>query len=575
MDKEAIVPALCESHRTGHLITFGPVRSGRCCFLTFRAFGSHSLGALLGYASSVLLLSGSLLTAQAVDQFQSVTLLDAVQSALQRHTEVAIKREQVHVSEALHEQSSAIFDDLLNAGVSHNRYYVPYTALEGLLVAEQFYPLVPIPSGSYQDFSTLQVSDTRLLPDGITISPIYSQTHFVANDSPPDIAGINTTHADMQIVFPLLAGRGRMVTTAQERATGMEVNATQLDLRQTLADLIFGACTNYWNLVAAQASLVVAKDSEKRGLNLVEDVRALIDGDREPRSNLNNVLANLEERRATRVQAEQHVVDVRQALAVAMGLGENGRPRTLNAIEEFPLIPAPGSIHDDAETIQRYIEVALSRRADYQAGVKRVNESRVLREAAERNLLPHLDLTVQAGYSGIAQGRQLGAFLSSPATNVQGLDLIASLNYRFPLGNHAAKGALAQTQAQLQQTDLQRAEIGRDIAVAVVHDLRSIQNALAAYQRARAGVDYYRSGLQAEEEKLALGVGSVVDILTVEDRLTTSLQSVVQAQLNYFLAIAQFRYTTGAFIPLTGPEAVMSGETLTTFPVDLSAEHGQ
>ena len=533
--------------------------------------------ARLCIATCALLACSCLVLAQTnPDLVQSVTLLDAVRSALTLHTQVGIKRAQVQISEALNQQASAAFDDVFDAGLSHNRYYEPFTSAEAVLIAEQFTPLIPVPSGAYQDFSTLQVSDSRLLRDGISISPSYSQTHFVGNDSPSNFLGINTARVGVQITFPLLAGRGRLVTTAQERATGIEVNGTELDLRQTLSDLIAGASNNYWNVVAAQSSVIVARDSEKRGRTLVDDVQALIEGDQEPRSNLNNALANLEDRRATRILAEQHLIDARQSLALAMGLGVEQSPRyELDAQEDFPEIPPAGSVKDDAESIRHYIEVALSRRADYQASRKRVVESQVLRDAAKQNVLPRLDLTVQTGYSGISQGRQLAAYLESPGTNIQGADLMAGLNFRLPVGNRAAKAAFAQSQGQLRQAELTQAEIGRDIAIAVVHDLHSIQNALVRFERARAAIGYYRSGLQSEEDKLTLGIGSVVDILTVEDRLTTALQNVVQTQLDYFQSIVQFRYTTGTLIPLTGPEAVVDSATLTTFPSGISSEQPQ
>jgi outer membrane protein TolC len=45
-----------------------------------------------------------------------------------------------------------------------------------------------------------------------------------------------------------------------------------------------------------------------------------------------------------------------------------------------------------------------------------------------------------------------------------------------------------------------------------------------------------------------LGVGSLIDVLTMEDRLTTALRNEVSANMAYALALAQLRAATGTIV---------------------------
>jgi outer membrane protein TolC len=64
-------------------------------------------------------------------------------------------------------------------------------------------------------------------------------------------------------------------------------------------------------------------------------------------------------------------------------------------------------------------------------------------------------------------------------------------------------------------------------------------------------VKEYQEAMQGAREKLRLGAGSVIDLLTVEARLTTSQLELVNANLAYALAIVRLRYTTGTML---GPD---------------------
>ena len=126
------------------------------------------------------------------------------------------------------------------------------------------------------------------------------------------------------MTVPLLRGRGRDVVAATETAAGIEVEASLLDLNQTISSLLSNTASSYWNAVGAAKNLKVAQGSEERGRIYVENVQTLIAAGRVPEAEIHQVNANLATRSAARIAAEQSLH--RGAPATGPGDGYEHRP---------------------------------------------------------------------------------------------------------------------------------------------------------------------------------------------------------------------------------------------------------
>jgi outer membrane protein TolC len=78
--------------------------------------------------------------------------------------------------------------------------------------------------------------------------------------------------------------------------------------------------------------------------------------------------------------------------------------------------------------------------------------------------------------------------------------------------------------------------------------LEGLRNAARQLTAVGESVRQFNTALDNERAKYRLGVGSLVDVLTVEDRLTGVLTSQVQAELLYAIAIARLRQATGTVV---------------------------
>lgn len=482
---------------------------------------------------------------------QTVTLLDAVQSTIAHHPTLEIARQQVNVQDGVVLQEAAAFDGVLQAGTDRSRVYVPSAG-----PADFGGFLTPV------DVSQLGASYARLLRSGVSVRGSVDLERGLQSS---DLASARTA---VEVDLPLLRGRGTRVNTSREAASGIQAAAARLDVQHTTAVLMTRVVSSYWDLVAAQRTFVVAAAAADRGQLLVDSMRALVDGDQIPRADMASALANLADRTASRFAAGQGQIEARQQLILDMGLRSGDMPATVT-LDDFPAIATLPSDFGDAATVDRLVRAALDDRADYRAAQLRVKAAEVLRESAANALQPQVDLTFNVGYTGISEGGLLARYFAGLGTQVRGPDLTTGVNYKFPQQNRLARGQFAAADAAYREAQSQLVDVERTVASAVVSSASALGNSIQRLEKAREAVQAFEAALQGEHDKLALGVGSIVNILTIEDRLTAASTSEVAAWQAYGRALVQLRFATGSLVPLDRAAGVPSESTFTTLPLAL------
>ena len=472
----------------------------------------------------------------------TIGLLDAVQSTLARHPLLEVQRQQVEISRALKQQRSADFDTLLRLTTTQSRTNTPLTEIERNSGAA---------SGVSADTFTVNDLDLtgtahRLLRSGLTIGPTVVMNR--ATDNLQNTDGVNRARVSFDVNVPLLRGKGRDVVTAPETAAEIEVQASLYDLNQEIADLVLSTATSYWQYVASLRQLQIIAESEARGQEFVDAVTTLVQADKLPRSEINQAQANLAGRIAGRIAVEQQATEARSNLALAMGLTPEQLAQLPPPADDFPdgLNQPPPSL--SPERFRSLIGLALTRRADYLAAEKTREAADVIRRSVSDRLRPQLDLTISGGYSSLREGRRPYEFLVSPFERMKGPNAVVGFRYAVTPANNLARGQVAEAEASYQQALLFRTERGRVIASGVVNALTAIFTGVNRLNRANEAVTAYQAALEGERDKLRLGVGSTIDILTIEGRLTEALLDFVSAQQAYAVSLVQLRYAGGLLV---------------------------
>jgi outer membrane protein TolC len=490
---------------------------------------------------------------------QSITLLEAVQSTLNNHPQLKIQQAQVELNRGIREQNSGLFDSLVLSRFTQLHNDIPLTRADQLLAQQAGLAL----NHDVTDLSGYVFQVDKLFRNGIEITPVFQLNRDVDILAPH--TGVNTSALSLVINIPLLRGRGRKAVAAREEAAAREVEASLFDLDQVMAQLIANTASSYWSLVAAQKQVAVAMEAETRGRTYLDNVKALVDADQVPRNDMNEATANLASRSATRIAAEQQLATARQQMAFNMGAAAAKMLTGVDATEDFP---ATGQTPpaDTLTSLEYFLQEGLQNRGDYLASERRQVEARTLVTAAKNALLPQLNLTLSGGYAGLQEGRSVGNLLASSVGSIPGPTASGGINYTFPTGNHAASGQLIQAKASAIQAEQLSQNLARTISSEISVAVEGVRNSILQVKEADQAVLSSRAALEGEQEKYRTGFGSIVDVLTTEDRLTTALNSQIQAQLDYALALVQFRLATGTLVEPGRPQLTLPPTIFSTLP---------
>jgi outer membrane protein TolC len=471
-----------------------------------------------------------------------LALLEALQSTLANQPALHIQEQVVVASRAASQQARGLFDTVFGTSFFQNRVNNPLTVFD----QEQAALLGIITNNQASNVSTVDVGATKQYRSGVTISPSFVTSR--TTDNIYNLTGTNLSTLSFQVTVPLLRGRGRSAVAAQETAAGIEVQASLLDLNQTISSLLANTASSYWNAVGAGKNLQVARASEERGKTYVDNVRTLIRAGRVPEAEIHQANANLASRVAERIAAEQSLIAAQQQLALAMGLSTDQMAAVGTPSEDFPKEDSQASALADTGVVRRFYDLALTNRADYLAAKKRETEQRTLLTAARNATLPQFNLNLGSGYSSLDEGTGFLDFLRAPGRALRGPDVVAGLTYRFPPSNNVARGGLMLAESNLRQAELRTLETSQSIMAAVVTALASVRNAALQLRKAREASVASQAALDGEREKYRLGVAPLVDVLTMEDRLTVAEVGEVNAGLAYALALEQLRFATGTLV---------------------------
>jgi outer membrane protein TolC len=105
------------------------------------------------------------------------------------------------------------------------------------------------------------------------------------------------------------------------------------------------------------------------------------------------------------------------------------------------------------------------------------------------------------------------------------------------------------------------------IAMEVSVALTSVRNASLRLEKARESVTAFQAALDGEREKYRLGFGSLVDVLTTEDRLISALSVQVQAQLDAAVETALLREATGTLVAPNAASPRADSQMFLTLPL--------
>ena len=514
------------------------------------SFFKTNIHCVLAGATFVFLFYANQLGAQqtgeipAGDGTRVITLIEAVRQTLEKQPSIMIQESQVEISKGALQGAGGQFDWNLGTSFSRSDQKSPLSVQNQAATGK---------SKAVSEITSYRLSVDKQLRTGIVISPNLEMTR--TKDRSFGAPTTEQSSINLTVTFPLLRGRGKDAAAANEMAAEAELESSRFQLHHTVSGSILNTGMTYWNYLAAQEQFNILKDAESRAGQLASDYQLLIDADQRPAADLDQLLANLADKTTSRISAEQRLFEAQHALGLAIGL----------QFEEIMNLPAPADVFPEAEQealpgeseIQGFVELALEHRADLLAYRKREESAGIMLTAARKNRNPQLDFILKTGYLQLDEK----GFGDTP-----GSDVLGAMQFQFPFMNNSLRGLLVQRENIYQQLYFQTLDLERNIRSNVVVAFGFLKRSVAEVENARKAVESYQKAVVNEKTKLDMGMSTVTDVVTLEDRLRNALLSEVSSQLNYANALLKLRYETGTLLAGDAEQGVVGQRELIEIP---------
>ncbi|MEI6413358.1 MAG: TolC family protein, partial [Pseudomonadota bacterium] len=496
---------------------------------------------------------GYLGTSYAAD---SIGLLDAVRLTLAKNPDIQIQEKQVEFSQGVLQQASGQFDLSLRLSADHTINNSPMNQQ-----SRDYYTHLGFPVSQLKTEATsYRLALEKPLRNGMVLSPSIGTTND--NGTANNISNLSSQNwgsVNFSVLVPLKKGGGESAVSG-ETAAHLEWEASKQDLRYLISQDVTNTLTAYWNLLAARKNLEIARETENSIRRMVANVRTVIEADELPAADLNMVRANLLDKTASRISAEQTLLNARKGLGQAIGLSYPQITR-LEPNDEFP------GIHSDFSALEsqlpRLIDLAMRHRADFAAAQLRQDSAKILASAYQQDLKPRLDLAVSVGYAGLSEG---GSAIGGLGKNRGDPNVGLNLSYQWPFDNNVARGRYLQQSAMYDQNTLRVATLERTIGIAVTSALSDLTLSALRLKESGETVNLYRLTVENEKTKLKLGTATLVELLTVNDRLLNAQLSHISYWLNYFNSLARLNFETGTLLDENKTEQSIRLNQLVSLP---------
>jgi outer membrane protein TolC len=466
-----------------------------------------------------------------------LSLLDAVRTTLRQHPAIQTAAAQLRQRYAELNVARGPFDPNLTAGVSQLHNATPVLPGAATIMGER--DLMTDTTALNLGASMATVFGTSITPSvGLSRIQTRANVPFPAMTGEMNDAGQFAT-VNLSVVQHLLRGAGTVGAASAVAAAKLARDAAVHNVDGTAQAQVYVALVAYFQLVAAAQNLALLRDAESAARKVVEDTRALVEGQQRPRSDLPSLEGNLANRTRDVMGAEDDRVQALYALDLAMGLGLEGASdfRVSDGFPD-PSIPTP-----DRDTILR---LAHRDRGDLLAAHASVASAEESVRGAEHNTLPALDLNLSIGYAGALENDGPGPFFAALGNNVPGVTGGVGLSLALPVRNTAQEADRDFKRSLHEQATIAERDLERQLPLAVVgalEDLRLSRSALAASNDA---VKQFGQALSDQRDKLHEGVGTVIDAVLTEQLLITAELSRTANQLRYAAALAKVFFEMGA-----------------------------
>src|SRR5580698_2140607 len=476
-----------------------------------------------------------------VDGKLKLSLQDAVTLTLENNSLIRVQQTQVDFSKFSLLAAHSPFDPLLNTSYNVNSStFPPSSVLQGT-------------GGNVAVNTTTQVAQfnySQTFETGTNVQAGLTSTNGFTNNSFDFLNPSIASSLNFQLTQPLLRNGWLFANRAPLIVARKNLEESRANFVAEVSNNILVAVGQYWAVIQAQGNLDVARRSlDAADATYKRDKRALELGALPP-LDIYRSESQVASRRVQLIQGEYALKQAEDALRMVIGADQDPYFQALDLELTEKAEPA-GELRtiDAASALQQ----AFNKRPEFDGAraALSIDETRI--RLAHNHLLPELDLTGLYASNGVGGTQFINGqrITSSSVNQLFGFGYPtygAQLSLSLPLKNRAAKAemgtALVSRRSDLYNERQIREQVSLDVSSAV-HQLEEAKLSIAAGKDA---LDLARKTLAAEQRKYELGSETIFFVLEAQTELATAELSLLQAEVNYQLAVAGLDYATGELL---------------------------
>lgn len=460
----------------------------------------------------------------------------------------------------------------INVLTPENRQYALGVANEKFLPSMAFnFFLTDMQSASY---SFLEAADTLLTKQnqyGIDVTqqiPFGGNFSLSLNNSKYDTNRTGTTinprySSQLRLDFtqPLLRDFGYDLSRREIIVAKNNLNSSEKDLQRSLQDTVYSVEEAYWGLVASIENLKVMQQSLKLAEDFLERQKRAVEIGTEAPIEILSARSEVATREADILGGEANVKNAEDNLKLILNLTVED-PN----FEFSKIIPQEMPEFEKKEiSLEAAFATAIQNRPDLESTRISLKNSEINLGYAKNQQLPGLNLTAsywspgvsgtqiiygnrtQENPFGVPIGEVPGG-ISDAFKDVFGFkykNWSVRLTLDFPLNTIVSRASLAQARVDLQQATLQLKQQEQNIYLEIKRAVRAVETNYQRVEAYKVARELRQQQLEAEEEKLKVGLTTPYFVLQYQRDLATAQTTELQAIIDYNLSRADLSRAMG------------------------------
>lgn len=484
--------------------------------------GRRGLAALL--AICALALPADAIPGLADPDSLELSLSQALDMALELNPGIRSARVSTRIRSRAVAAEGARFGRGLSADVSHQTERAPsISALESV-------------ETSTSSVMTAGVGVDQQLATGGRVGLRFTNSRYSSNAAYRILDPVYQSGVSVEFSQPLLQGRGEVNRTGLRLARN-ELTIAEVELEEQVRDLTADVSAAYWDLYFALQDLKVQRQLADGGRRVLETVRTRAEMGADPRTTILQAEVGVARRQADMIAAEGEVGQAEDRLRSLLGLDQDPAHWTTRLVPTSE--PALDAFGGD---LSAGVRAALESSPAYRRFEVQVQNLDLQAALARDMTRPEVNLNARLGLTGI--GGTYGDNVDV-LTEAEGRTWRGALTLEVPLGQDPDRERYRQRLLEKErgQIDLERLRLA--IAQQVREQYRLVRINHRQSGVADLAVRLARQNVAEEEQRLALGMSTVREVLDAQDDLAEARVSRLRAIVDYNRARIEWTRLTG------------------------------